>query len=175
MWLSTTLPFEEEDAQEVKTIIEEAGQKAVLIPGDLKDESFARQLVHDAAKALDGLDILVLNAGMQQAVKDIKDLTPNKSRTHLQRISSPCIGQFKKPWIILPAGGGIITTTSIKVQNLVLICCWTMQQPKERSLHLVKGLAAQLSSKGIRVNTCSTRTNLDTTTNFRRTTTISDP
>ena len=58
------LPFEEEDAQEVKTIIEEAGQKAVLIPGDLKDESFARQLVHDAAKALDGLDILVLNAGM---------------------------------------------------------------------------------------------------------------
>ncbi|EAC9497079.1 SDR family NAD(P)-dependent oxidoreductase, partial [Listeria monocytogenes] len=31
------LPFEEEDAQEVKAVIEKAGRKAVLIPGDLKD------------------------------------------------------------------------------------------------------------------------------------------
>jgi NAD(P)-dependent dehydrogenase (short-subunit alcohol dehydrogenase family) len=69
------LPFEEEDAQEVKAVIEKAGRKAVLIPGDLKDETFARQLVHEAAKELGGLDTLVLNAGMQQAVKDIKELT----------------------------------------------------------------------------------------------------
>lgn len=32
------LPVEEEDAQDVKKIIEECGRKAVLLPGDLSDE-----------------------------------------------------------------------------------------------------------------------------------------
>lgn len=146
------LPFEEEDAQEVKTIIEEAGQKAVLIPGDLKDESFARQLVHDAAKALDGLDILVLNAGMQQAVKDIKDLTTQQITDTFTTNIISMYWTVQEALDYLPAGGSIITTTSI--------------QSAEPSAHLLdyaatkgaitsfsKGLAAQLSSKGIRVNT----------------------
>lgn len=42
------LPAEEEDAQQVKALIEECGRKAVLLPGDLSDESFARSLVHKA-------------------------------------------------------------------------------------------------------------------------------
>jgi len=37
------LPFEESDAQEVKSLIEKAGRKAVLLPGDLKDETFTCQ------------------------------------------------------------------------------------------------------------------------------------
>ena len=45
------LPVEEEDAQDVKKIIEECGRKAVLLPGDLSDEKFARSLVHEAHKA----------------------------------------------------------------------------------------------------------------------------
>ncbi len=32
-------PAEEEDAQQVKALIEECGRKAVLLPGDLSDES----------------------------------------------------------------------------------------------------------------------------------------
>ncbi len=36
------LPVEEEDAQDVKKIIEECGRKAVLLPGDLSDEKFTR-------------------------------------------------------------------------------------------------------------------------------------
>ncbi|MDL3265163.1 SDR family NAD(P)-dependent oxidoreductase [Salmonella enterica] len=52
------LPAEEEDAQQVKALIEECGRKAVLLPGDLSDESFARSLVHKAREALGGLDIL---------------------------------------------------------------------------------------------------------------------
>ncbi len=48
------LPVEEEDAQDVKKIIEECGRKAVLLPGDLSDEKFARSLVHEAHKALGG-------------------------------------------------------------------------------------------------------------------------
>lgn len=146
------LPFEEEDAQEVKEWIEKAGQKAILLPGDLKDEVFARKLVHEAAEALDGLDILVLNAGMQQAVEDIKTLTTQQI---MDTFTTNIISMY---WTVqealdyLPAGASIITTTSI--------------QSAEPSPHLLdyaatkgaittfsKGLAAQVASKGIRVNT----------------------
>ncbi|CTV24658.1 hypothetical protein AC35_0476 [Escherichia coli 3-475-03_S3_C2] len=66
------LPVEEEDAQDVKKIIEECGRKAVLLPGDLSDEKFARSLVHEAHKALGGLDIMALVAGKQVAEKGIR-------------------------------------------------------------------------------------------------------
>lgn len=146
------LPFEEADAQEVKKWIEKAGRKAVLLPGDLKNEQFARKLVHNAADALGGLDILVLNAGMQQAVEDIKELS---TKQIMDTFTTNIISMY---WTVqealeyLPAGASIITTTSI--------------QSAEPSAHLLdyaatkgaittfsKGLAAQLSDKGIRVNT----------------------
>ncbi|MCD5200413.1 SDR family oxidoreductase [Enterococcus casseliflavus] len=146
------LPFEEEDAQEVKAVIEKAGRKAVLIPGDLKDETFARQLVHEAAKELGGLDTLVLNAGMQQAVKDIKELTTQQIQDTFTTNIISMYWTVQEALDYLPAGGSIITTTSI--------------QSAEPSAHLLdyaatkgaitsfsKGLAAQLSEKGIRVNT----------------------
>ncbi len=59
----------------MKKIIEECGRKAVLLPGDLSDEKFARSLVHEAHKALGGLDIMALVAGKQVAIPDIADLT----------------------------------------------------------------------------------------------------
>lgn len=145
------LPFEEEDAQEVKQWIEKEGQKAVLIPGDLKDEDFARKLVHQAAEELEGLDVLVLNAGMQQAVSDIRELT---TKQLTDTFTTNIISMY---WVVqealeyLPEGGSIVTTTSI--------------QSPEPSPHLLdyaatkgaitsfsKGLSAQLAPKGIRVN-----------------------
>ena len=42
------LPSEEEDAQEVKQVIEDAGQKGILIPGDLRDEQFNYDMVETA-------------------------------------------------------------------------------------------------------------------------------
>ncbi|WP_397326722.1 SDR family NAD(P)-dependent oxidoreductase, partial [Nostoc sp. 2RC] len=34
------LPSEQQDADDVKQIIENVGQKAILIPGDIRDEQF---------------------------------------------------------------------------------------------------------------------------------------
>ena len=38
-------PTEEPDAQEVAALIRQAGRKAVLIPGDLREEAFCKKLV----------------------------------------------------------------------------------------------------------------------------------
>jgi NAD(P)-dependent dehydrogenase (short-subunit alcohol dehydrogenase family) len=145
------LPFEEEDAQEVKAVIEAAGRKAVLLPGDLKDEQFTRQLIHDAAKELGGLDILVLNAGMQQSVANIKDLTTQQIMdTYTTNIIS-MYWAVQEALDYLPKGGSIVTTTSIQdaepSENLL-----DYAATKGAITSFTKGLAAQLASSGIRVN-----------------------
>src|ERR1700734_1068666 len=59
-------PTEEPDAQEVVKLIRKAGQKAVALPGDLREEAFCQELVRRAVEGLGGLDIVVNNAGRQQ-------------------------------------------------------------------------------------------------------------
>ncbi|MHC5229010.1 SDR family oxidoreductase [Enterococcus sp. LJL99] len=145
------LPFEEADAQEVKKIVEAEGNKAVLLPGDLKDEKITRKMIHDAAAELDGLDILVLNAGMQQAVEKIKDLSTK------QLIDTYTTNVISMYWSVqealdyLPAGGSIITTTSIQSvepsKNLL-----DYAATKGAITAFTKGLSEQLAPDGIRVN-----------------------
>jgi hypothetical protein len=60
-------PDEEPDAEEVIKLIKDAGRNGVAIPGDLRNEAFCTQLVSDAVQKLGGLDILISNAGRQQA------------------------------------------------------------------------------------------------------------
>lgn len=145
------LPAEEEDAQEVKQLIEEAGRKAVLIPGDLSDESFARSLVHKAREALGGLDTLALVAGKQVAVEKIADLTTEQFR---QTYAVNVLALF---WItqeaipLLPAGSSIVTTSSIQAyQPSPHLLDYA--STKAAILNYSRGLAKQVAEKGIRVN-----------------------
>ena len=59
------LPEEQSDADEVLALIEDAGRKALGLPGDVKDEAWCRLLVEHTLKELGGLDILVVNAARQ--------------------------------------------------------------------------------------------------------------
>jgi NAD(P)-dependent dehydrogenase (short-subunit alcohol dehydrogenase family) len=68
-------PTEEPDAREVIALIKDAGRKALPIPGDLRDEAFCQRLVDEAVRGLGGLDIVVCNAGRQQAHQSILDIT----------------------------------------------------------------------------------------------------
>jgi short chain dehydrogenase len=68
-------PTEEPDAREVIALIKDAGRKALAIPGDLRDEAFCQRLVNEAVRGLGGLDIVVCNAGRQQAHQSILDIT----------------------------------------------------------------------------------------------------
>jgi NAD(P)-dependent dehydrogenase (short-subunit alcohol dehydrogenase family) len=68
-------PDEEADAQEVIKLIKDAGRNGVALPGDIRDEAFCTKLVSDAVQKLGALDILVSNAGRQQAHDSILDIT----------------------------------------------------------------------------------------------------
>ncbi|RKQ39187.1 SDR family oxidoreductase [Enterobacter sp. R1(2018)] len=145
------LPAEQEDAEQVKVLIEEAGRKAVLIPGDLSDEKFARSLVQQAIKELGGLDILALVAGKQTAVEEIADLTSEQFQ------KTYAVNVFALFWITqeamahLKPGASIITTSSIQAyQPSPHLLDYA--STKAAILNYSRGLAKQVAEKGIRVN-----------------------
>jgi NAD(P)-dependent dehydrogenase (short-subunit alcohol dehydrogenase family) len=144
-------PDEQPDADDVVAIIREAGRKAVAIPGDLRSESFCRELVARAIEALGGLDILVSNAGRQQAHDSILDISTEQfDATMKTNIYAPF-------WIIkaalpsLAPGSCIIATTSEQAYD-PSPDLYDYAQTKAATMNFVKSLAKQLAPKGIRVN-----------------------
>ena len=145
------LPEEEPDAREVVDLIRRAGQKAAPIPGDIRSEAFCQQLVQQAVSALGGLDIVVCNAGRQQSVPSILDLTTEEfDRTMKTNLYAPF-------WIIkaavphLEPGSAIIGTTSEQAYD-PSPDLYAYAQTKAATMNYIKSLAKQLGSKGIRVN-----------------------
>ena len=145
------LPAEEPDAREVVELIRAAGRRAAAIPGDLRDEGFCRRLVQDAVTQLGGLDIVVSNAGRQQARPSIAELTTEEfDATMKTNIYAPF-------WIIkaalphLQPGSAIIATTSEQAYDPSPEL-YDYAQTKAATMNFVKSLAKQLGPKGIRVN-----------------------
>jgi NAD(P)-dependent dehydrogenase (short-subunit alcohol dehydrogenase family) len=144
-------PSEEPDAQDVIKLVHAAGRKGFAIPGDLREEAFCTRLVAEAIKQLGGLDILVCNAGRQQARQSILELsTEDFDSTMKTNIYAPF-------WIIkaalphLQAGSCIIGTTSEQAYD-PSPDLYDYAQTKAATMNYVKSLAKQLGGRGIRVN-----------------------
>ncbi len=145
------LPSEEKDAAEVKKLIEDAGQKAVLIPGDVSDETFCQKLVQETVEELGGLDILVLNAGQQQFVEDIENLSTEQFRKTFETNLFSMFWIVKEALPYLKPGSSIITTSSIQAYQPGKILL-DYASSKSAIIAFTRALAKQLVSKGIRAN-----------------------
>ncbi len=144
-------PDEQEDAEEVKAVIEKAGQKAVLLPGDLRDAKYAKQMVKDAHSQLNGLDILVLNAGMQQYEYEIENLAADQLTDTFEVNVFSNIYSIQEALQYFEPGASIIVTASIQgVKPSAHLVDYAMT--KASNISMTKSLAAQLGPKGIRVN-----------------------
>ena len=144
-------PTEEPDAQDVAKLIRAAGRKAVLLPGDIREEMFCKKLVADAVAQLGGLDILVSNAARQQSRESILDIsTEDFDWTFKTNV-------YAMFWIIkaaiphMPPGSAIVNTASVNAydpaENII-----DYAATKGAIMIFTKGLAKQLVKKGIRVN-----------------------
>ena len=145
------LPAEEPDAQEVIALIRQAGRKGIALPGDIRDEAFCNKLVADAVDQLGGLDIVVNNAGRQQANASIMDISTEQfDWTMKTNIYAPF-------WIIkaalphLKPGATLIGTTSEQAYDPPANL-YDYAQTKAAVMNYTKSLAKQLGPKGIRVN-----------------------
>ena len=145
------LPSEQTDADETLALISAEGRKAVAIPGDLFETSFATDMVDTAATELGGLDIVVHNAGRQVHVDDIESIDMEQVESTFKINIIAMYAVVKAAVKHLPAGSSIINTTSIQAYDPspgLLDYAAT----KGAIANLTKGLAAQLINRGIRVN-----------------------
>ncbi|MGG7535740.1 SDR family oxidoreductase [Rhizobium sp. 12,4] len=142
---------EDEDADETKRLVEQAGRKAVLVSGDIQDPAHCRQIVETAVKELGGIDLLVNNAAHQASFKSIDEISDEeweltfKVNIHAMFYLTKAAVAHMKP------GSSIINTASINADNPnpTLLAYATT---KGAIQNFTAGLAQLLAEKGIRAN-----------------------
>lgn len=145
------LEEEETDAERVIELIEAAGRIGVALPGDIKQETWCREMVEKAVSDLDGLDILVINAARQQYRDDISALSTDDfdqtMKTNLYALH--WIAQAATPY--LKPGSSVITTASIQAYEPSPILL-DYATTKAGIVAYTKALSKQLIEKGVRAN-----------------------
>ncbi len=142
---------ESDDAEKTKSLVEAAGQKAILIPGDLKDEENCRGGVQKTVDEFGGLDVLINNAAYQQTRGSIEEfsseLFDDIIRTNLHAPFYLC----KAALTHLQPGASIINTVSIQgydPSGMLL----PYATSKSALIGFTKAAAKLAISKGVRVN-----------------------
>ncbi len=104
---------EHDDARETARLIEEAGRKAVLVPGDIKEPAHCRAIVEKAVAAFGGIDVLVNNAAHQATIQSIDEMSDEewdvtfRTNIHAMFYLAKAVVAHMKP------GSAIVNTTSI--------------------------------------------------------------
>ena len=142
---------ENDDAREVKELVEKEGRKAVLVPGDLRDGAHCRALIQRAVDTLGGIDILVNNAAHQATFKDIGDISDEEWQLTFEVNIHAMFYLTKAAVPHMKPGSAIINTASINsdLPNPILLAYATT---KGAIQNFTGGLAQLLAEKGIRVN-----------------------
>jgi NAD(P)-dependent dehydrogenase (short-subunit alcohol dehydrogenase family) len=142
---------EDDDAEETRHWVEEAGRKAVLVSGDIQDAQHCRAIVDKAVAAFGSIDILVNNAAHQASFQDIGDISDEeweltfKVNIHAMFYLTKAAVPHMKP------GSAIINTASINSDNPnpTLLAYATT---KGTIQNFTAGLAQLLAPKEIRAN-----------------------
>jgi NAD(P)-dependent dehydrogenase (short-subunit alcohol dehydrogenase family) len=142
---------EHDDAAETQRWVEEAGQRCVLVPGDLGDPAHCRAVVAKAVEEFGRVDVLVSNAAFQMS-RDSLEETPDEEwdRTiatnlsaffHLTKAALPHMGP----------GSSIIGSSSVNSDNpspQLLPYAAT----KSAIANMTASMAQLLGDRGIRAN-----------------------
>ena len=142
---------EDEDARETAKWIEEAGQKAVLVPGDIQEEAHCKKIIDQAVDAFGQIDILVNNAAYQMSHESVQEFSSEElDRTFKTNIIAmfylcKAAEQHMKP------GSTVVNTTSVNAYRPSpgLLAYATT---KGAIQNFTAGLAQLWAEKGIRVN-----------------------
>ncbi|MER8009499.1 MULTISPECIES: SDR family oxidoreductase [unclassified Streptomyces] len=150
--LFTYLEDEKDEARETARLVEEAGQRALPVACDIREEENCRALVDQAVGEFGRIDVLVNNAAYQMSQPDgIEAISTEQFdrvlRTNLYGMF--WLTKFAVPHI--PEGGSVINSTSVqayKPSPHLLDYAMT----KGAIVTFTQGLAQMLIDRGIRVN-----------------------
>ena len=145
------LPDEQVDANETQRWVEKAGQRCLLLPGDIRDPAWCQALVEKTVEAFGRLDVLVNNAAAQTTNESLADIVPADVEGAFRAnvfapiwLTQAAVGHMKP-------GASIINTTSVqaKVASKGMI---VYSATKGAVASLTIGLSNLLAPMGIRVN-----------------------
>jgi NAD(P)-dependent dehydrogenase (short-subunit alcohol dehydrogenase family) len=142
---------EDADAKDTARFVEEAGQRAVLVKGDLADAQHCREIIATAVDQLGGVDILVSNAAYQMTRESLEEIpdeewdytfdTNVRAMFHLCKAAVP----HMKP------GSSIIGSSSVN-SDMPSPTLAPYAATKAAIANLCASLAQLLGEQGIRVN-----------------------
>jgi NAD(P)-dependent dehydrogenase (short-subunit alcohol dehydrogenase family) len=146
------LPAEQADAEDTARLVTDAGQRALLLPGDLTEEAICQDVVQRVVAELGGLDVLVNNAGYQMARGGGLD---DLSTEQLDRVFKTNL--YALFWVTRAAlphmkrGASIINNSSIQAYE-PSTSLLDYAATKAAINNFTVNLAADVGSRGIRVN-----------------------
>ncbi len=142
---------EDNDAQHTETLVERAGQRCVLLAGDLSEEQNCRIAVDRTVDELGGLDILVNNIAYQKPADSLNDISTEQWRTTFSTNIDSFFWCTKFALEHMSEGCSIINTASINGLrgNASLI---DYSATKGAVLAFTYSMAQSLVDKKIRVN-----------------------
>jgi NAD(P)-dependent dehydrogenase (short-subunit alcohol dehydrogenase family) len=134
--------------------IEAEGGHAVAVAGDVRDEALAKALVETGVARFGGLDVAFNNAGSIGAMVPVFELSLADWRDTLDtNLTSAFLGARHQVPALVERGGGCLIFTSTFVGHTVgFPGMAAYAASKAGLLGLTRVLAAELGSKGVRVN-----------------------
>jgi NAD(P)-dependent dehydrogenase (short-subunit alcohol dehydrogenase family) len=149
--LFTYLDEEESDARETARVVEEAGKRAVAVPGDIRNEEHCQKIVRRATDEFGRIDVLVNNAAYQMSASGIREISSEQFdrtfRTNIYAMFYLCKAALPH----MREGSVIINTSSIEAYQPKPILI-DYAATKGAIVTFSKGLAQELTAEGIRVN-----------------------
>jgi NAD(P)-dependent dehydrogenase (short-subunit alcohol dehydrogenase family) len=142
---------EHDDARDTARLVEEAGRRAVLVPGDLSQADHCRAVIGNAVEAFGRIDVLVSNAAFQMTRDALEDIPDDEwdytFKTNIYAMFHLCKAALPH----MPEGGSIIGSTSVNSdapppQLLAYNCT------KAAIANFAGSLAQLVGPRGIRVN-----------------------
>lgn len=142
---------EHEDAQNTAKWVEQAGQQALLIAGDVTEAAHCRSIVAQTAERFGKIDIVVNNAAYQMTRNALEEISEDEfdrtMKTNLYAMFHICKAAVPH----MPSGGSIINTASVNAdQPKPKLIAYSAT--KAAIINFSGSLAALLADKGIRAN-----------------------
>jgi NAD(P)-dependent dehydrogenase (short-subunit alcohol dehydrogenase family) len=142
---------EHDDAQETRKWVEQAGRKAVLVPGDVADPAHCRSIIDTAMSEFGHLEVLVNNAAMQRTHDKVEDIPDEEWERTLATNLSAFFYLTKAALPHLKAGASIIGTSSVN-SDTPTPTLLPYDVTKAGIANMVAALAQLLGPRGIRAN-----------------------
>ncbi|MCC4250294.1 MULTISPECIES: SDR family oxidoreductase [Microbacterium] len=142
---------EHEDAQEARRFVEDAGRRAILLPGDVSDPQHCRDLIARTVDQLGGLDVLVSNAAFQMSHDTLEEVSDEEWDYTWATNVSAYFHLVKAALPHLKQGASIIGSSSVNsdMPNPTLL---PYAATKAAIANMTASLAQLLGERGIRAN-----------------------